>query len=451
MDSMASSAFRYQWTLLFLIALSRISDCYDPLDPNGNITVTFDIKKYTIDGYVARVMIQNYYQYRHVDNPGWKLGWTWEKNEVIWSMSGAFSVQQGNCSSFKFQVPHSCKKDPVIVDLMPDAQPQNRTDGCCSGGILAAWAINPLMSYSSFEVTVGNLEQNTTGYRPLNLTLMAPGPGYTCSQVMDIDPTVSSVIGGRRQEQVFRTWRSTCTYSSFLAKKPPVCCVSLSTFYNPTITSCPSCSCGCRVADELTTSCVRQGSFPSNLLDAELVRCTNHMCPLRVHWHIKKNYVDRWRVKLTISNYNYGKNYSDWNVLVQHPGFSQPATTYSFNNKVLPTSEEVALFWGIFSYNSELVQAGENQLGSVSTEILLQKDSKSFTLRNGWALPRRIYFNGENCQMPLPDNFPMLPNGSPMTKPSHSQFVLLTVEITDPGDETEAFSDPPSGFAQEFI
>lgn len=118
-------------------------------------------------------------------------------------MSGAFAVQQGNCSSFKFQVPHSCKKDPLIVDLMPDALPQKRTDGCCNGGILAAWAINPSMSYSSFEVTVGNLEQNTTGYKPKNLTLVAPGPGYTCSQVMDIDPTVSSVIGGRRQEQVF--------------------------------------------------------------------------------------------------------------------------------------------------------------------------------------------------------------------------------------------------------
>lgn len=82
----------------------------------------------------------------------------------------------------------------------------------------------------------------------------------------------------------------------------------------------------------------RQGSFPSNLLDTELVQCTNHMCPLRVHWHIKKNYADHWRAKLTISNYNYGKNYSDWNVLVQHPGFSQAATTYSFNSKVLPTS-----------------------------------------------------------------------------------------------------------------
>lgn len=118
-------------------------------------------------------------------------------------MSGAFATKQGNCSSFKFQAPHSCKKDPDILDLTPDALPQNRSDACCKGGILDAWAINPSKSFSSFEMTVGNLGGNFTGYRPVNLTLLAPGPGYTCSLVIDTDPTVSSVIGGRRQEQVY--------------------------------------------------------------------------------------------------------------------------------------------------------------------------------------------------------------------------------------------------------
>ncbi|KAK4437694.1 COBRA-like protein 1 [Sesamum alatum] len=413
--------------ILFWVVAVPIN-CYDPLDPNGNVTVTFDILKYTLDGYVARVTIQNYYQYRHVEKPGWKLGWTWDKDEVIWSMSGAFAIQRGNCSSFKYQVPHSCKPDPVIVDLMPDAMPQNRSDGCCRGGLLAAWAIDPSMSFSSFEIVVGNLEQNSTGYKPLNLTLLAPGPGYTCGPVMDTSPTVFSVMRGRREEEVFRTWKSTCTYSSYLASKTPICCVSLSTFYNPTITSCPPCSCGCRVADQFATLCIREGVIPSNLLDADLVQCTDHMCPLRVHWHIKKNYVTHWRVKLTVSNYNYARNYSNWNVLVQHPGFGQPSAAFSFNSKMLPTTgvpEDVALFWGKAFYNTELLQTDQYQVGSVTTEILLQKDSSSFTLSNGWALPRRIYFNGENCQMPLPDTFPMLPNGSLSRAPWRLQFLLL--------------------------
>ncbi|KAI3447974.1 hypothetical protein Pfo_004639 [Paulownia fortunei] len=396
--------------LLLLIATCKLSginllfNCYDPLDPNGNITVTFDILMYTLDGY-ARVTIQNYYQYRHVEKPG-------------------------NCSSFKYQVPHSCKPDPVIVDLMADAMPQNRSDGCCHGGVLAAWAIDPSMSYSSFEVTVGNLEQNSPGYAPLNLTLMAPGPGYTCGPVMDTSPTVSSVIG-EEEKSKFRssgTWKSTCTYSSYLANKIPVCCVSLSTFYNPIVTLCPSCSCGCRPADQPETSCIREGVFPPNLVDADIVQCTDHMCSLRIHWRIKNNYLSHWRVKLTVSNYHYGRKYSDWNVLVQHPGFGQPASAYGFNSTTLPTvgvPEEVALFLGKAFYNTELLQADEHQTGSETTEILMQKDSNSFTLGNGWAFPRRIYFNGENCQMPLPDTFPMLPNSSPRRKPSHSQFLLL--------------------------
>ncbi|KAL3515035.1 hypothetical protein ACH5RR_021937 [Cinchona calisaya] len=413
---------------------SCFTNCYDPMDPNGNITVTFDIEQYTSDGYVARVTIQNFYQYRHVDKPGWRLGWIWSQKEVIWSMSGAFATQQGNCSSFKFQTPHSCNRDPDILDLMPDALPQNRSNDCCKGGILDAWAINPAKSFSSFEMKVGNLGGNSTGYKPLNLTLLAPGPGYTCSPVIDTDPTVSSVIGGRRQEQVYRTWKSTCTYSSYLASKTPVCCVSLSSFYNPAITTCPKCSCGCREADQSRKQCISQDTSPSDLVsDTDILKCTDHMCPLGIHWHIKNNFKDHWRVKLTISNFNFGRNYSNWNVLVQHPGFSQQITTYSFNSTVLPTigvPDEVALFWGIDYYNDQLLQANENQVGSATTDILLRKEMGAFTLRNGWAFPRRIYFNGENCEMALPDTFPMLPNGSSRQNPPHYALLLILVYLT---------------------
>ncbi|MBA0771713.1 hypothetical protein Gotri_007195, partial [Gossypium trilobum] len=418
--------------------------CYDPLDPNGNITVTFDINQWIPEGYVARVTIQNYHQYRHVDKPGWKLGWTWAKNETILSMAGAFATKQGNCSSFKFQTPpHSCEKSPVIADLMPDALSENKPDGCCHGGLLAAWAINPSKSFSSFEMTIGNLGTNPNVQAPINLTLMAPGPGYTCDLIEDTDPTVYSDIGGKRQLQA---------YSKEGYSEP------------------------------------ESDSFDNN----DIVQCTDHMCPVRIHWHIMTNYVTHWKVKLTISNYNYDRNYSNWNVLIQHPGFSQSTTAYSFNSTMLPSCgfsgtfslqycssdqdsdispasphvpgfrpssllgyiesplwaltspssllpsvrtkdsplresicpEEVALFWGIEYYNDELLYAEEDKVGAVSTQILLRKDLDSFTLRNGWALPRRIYFNGEDCQMPLPDTFPMLPNVSSSLKPTNPVFLL---------------------------
>nr|GMD97992.1 probable lactoylglutathione lyase, chloroplastic [Ipomoea batatas] len=79
------------------------------------------------------------------------------------------------------------------------------------------------------------------------------------------------------------------------------------------ITSCPSCSCGCRLADLSTKSCISSLAY-------------------------QNNYRDHWRVKLTISNYNYGRNYSDWTPVVQHPSFSQTTTTYNFNNTMLLTT-----------------------------------------------------------------------------------------------------------------
>lgn len=93
-------------------------------------------------------------------------------------------------------------------------------------------------------------------------------------------------------------------------------------------------------------------------------------------------------------------------------------------------ADEVALFWGLQAYNNELLQADQRQLGSVSTEILFEKDSGMFTLRNGWALPRRIYFGGEECAMPLPDTFPGLPNGSSCTKPPRYLLLLLLTYMT---------------------
>ncbi|KAF6161966.1 hypothetical protein GIB67_020022, partial [Kingdonia uniflora] len=398
---------------------------YDPLDPNGKITVTFDTLQFTDDGYVARVTIQNYYQYRHIDKPGWNLGWIWTRKEVIWSMSGAFATQQGNCLEFKYKTAHSCKIDPVISDHMPDAQGENRTENCCNGGVLSSWAINPNKSSSSFEITIGNLNGNSSLFPPpSNLTLISPGPGYSCGPIVDVKPTVFPEIGGKREVQVYRTWKSTCTYSSFVANKAPTCCVSFSSFYSPTFTSCPLCSCGCKQADETALVC-----NSSNVARSEL-QCTDHMCPVGVHWHIKTNYREHWRVKMTVSNYNLGVNYTDWNVLVQHPGFNKSSLTYSFNSMLLPTAgfaDDVALFSGILSYNDKLLQADQKHVGSVSTEILMAKDLDQFTLHNGWAFPRRIYFNGENCEMALPDTFPMLPSGNLSCHPSYHLFVLLIV------------------------
>lgn len=66
------------------------------------------------------------------------------------------------------------------------------------------------------------------------------------------------------------------------------------------------------------------------------------------------------------------------------------------------------MFYGMKFYNDLLMEAGPS--GNVQSEVLLQKDTNTFTFKQGWAFPRKVYFNGEECMLPPPDTYPFLPN-----------------------------------------
>uniref|UniRef100_A0A453QL37 COBRA C-terminal domain-containing protein n=1 Tax=Aegilops tauschii subsp. strangulata TaxID=200361 RepID=A0A453QL37_AEGTS len=114
------------------------------------------------------------------------------------------------------------------------------------------------------------------------------------------------------------TWNMTCTYSQFCALRSSTCCLSLSVFYSDTLVTCPKCSSGCQDNSTKPGICV-EGNLPyldsvMNGQDknglAPLVQCTTHMCPIRVHWHVKANYKVYWRAKIIVTNFNYRMNYS---------------------------------------------------------------------------------------------------------------------------------------------
>ncbi|KAL0364773.1 UNVERIFIED_CONTAM: COBRA-like protein 4 [Sesamum angustifolium] len=107
------------WAVLLFVIFSQ-AESYDPLDPFGNITIKWDVVSWTPDGYVAVVTMNNFQMYRHIMSPGWTLSWGWAKKEVIWSMVGAQTTEQGDCSKFKGNVPHCCKRNPTVVDLLPE-------------------------------------------------------------------------------------------------------------------------------------------------------------------------------------------------------------------------------------------------------------------------------------------------------------------------------------------
>lgn len=422
--------------LLFLLSCTSFTstEAYDPLDPTGNITIKWDVMSWTADGYVATVTINNFQQYRHVQAPGWSLGWTWAKKEIIWGMVGGQTTEQGDCSRFKGNIPYCCEKSPTIVDLLPGTPYNMQIANCCKGGLLSSWIQDPANAVGSFQLSVGAAGTSSKTVRmPKNFTLKAPGPGYTCGIAQIVKPSKFYTADNRRVTQALMTWNVTCTYSQFLAHKGPTCCVSLSSFYNDTIVDCPTCSCGCQSNITQPGSCVEANSpYLASVVSGSgnnsytpLVQCTSHMCPIRVHWHIKLNYQQYWRVKITVTNFNYRMNYSDWNLIVQHPNFNNLTEIFSFYYQSLTpygAINDTAMLWGIKFYDDLLMQAGH--LGNVQSEIIFQKDA-TFTFEKGWAFPRRVYFNGDNCVMPPPDAYPWLPNAG-----SRQNISLLTLIMT---------------------
>ncbi|KAJ8513473.1 hypothetical protein OPV22_003907 [Ensete ventricosum] len=393
-------------------------DAYDPMDPDGNITIKWDFMTNPGDTYTVLVSIYNYQLYRHIERPGWRLGWTWPNDEVIWDMRGAEATNQGNCSKFKGDsIPHCCEKSPTIVDLPPGTPYNMQTKNCCRGGVLSSLAQDPSLAKASFQMTMesANISSPATG-KPSNFTLGIPG--YTCSNATVVAPSKFQV-DKQRTTQALMTWEITCSYSQFRESETPSCCVSLSTV-------------GGEQSNFLQLPNGDGGSTTSPAL-----LCTTHMCPIRVHWHVKESYREYWRVKVTITNFDMQSNYSDWNLVIQHPSFRSILQIFSFNYLPLVHYGEIndtGMFWGIKHYNDMLIQYGEN--GNVQTEMLLHKDAADFTFSGGWAFPRRLSFNGHECVMPPPDAYPTLPNGSStMSSLVHcvslglSSFLLLSVVV----------------------
>lgn len=77
---------------------------------------------------------------------------------------------------------------------------------------------------------------------------------------------------------------------------------------------------------------------------------------------------------------------------------------------LIDVADDTGMFYGMKFYNDLLMEAGKS--GNVQSEVLLQKDKDSFSFKQGWGFPRKVYFNGDECMLPPPDTYPYLPNSA---------------------------------------
>ncbi|WJX89778.1 hypothetical protein P8452_71747 [Trifolium repens] len=284
------------------------------------------------DGYIAMVIMKNFQQYRHIVAPG-------------------------------------CQ----------------RVLHCCKGGSWSSFLQDFSNIVAGFEITVGRAgASKKTVKLPQHFKLKAPGPGYSCGPAKIVQPTQFVKPDATRVLQAHMTWSVTCTYSQFLAKRSPTCCVSLSSFYNQNLVPCSTCVCGCQSNSSQSGNCIDPNAphFDSIVVGSPLGQCTSHMCPIQVHWHIKASYKEYWRVKVTLTNFNYHLNYSDWNLVVEHPGLNGLSQVFSFNYKPLisyGSINDTDMFFGVKFFNDILNEVGTG--GYVQTGILLQKNKETFTIR----------------------------------------------------------------------
>lgn len=92
-----------------------------------------------------------------------------------------------------------------------------------------------------------------------------------------------------------------------------------------------------------------------------------------------------------------------------------------FLTSIYCSADDSGVFYGIKYYNDMLLQSSEQ--GNVQSEMLLHKDPDMFTFRQGWTFPRKVSFNGDECVMPQPDDYPSLPNSAQPT--SHATFFII--------------------------
>ncbi|KAK8491461.1 hypothetical protein V6N11_059386 [Hibiscus sabdariffa] len=328
--------------------------------------------------------MNNFQMYRHIMSLGWTLGWTCVKKEVIWSMNGAQTTEQGDCTKFEGNVPHCCKKTPTVVDLLPDVPYNQQFTNCCKGSVLPAWGQDPQAAISAFQVSVGLTgTSNKTIKLPKIFTLLGPRPGYTCGPAKVVPSTTFITPDRRLKKHSLEKTRIVASLSRLSTTKPSLL-AQLVLVDAKTKTTVPSLDHQLQLRDKLHGLEPRRSAPESQQRNTSLWLRLQASRPLRINQRVLEQvfFFYPWYIIRYYLIMLFGHAYAD----------------------------DTGMLYGMKFYNDLLMEAGP--FGNVQSEVLLRKDKDTFTFKQGWAFPRKVYFNGDECMLPTPDTYPFLPNSA---------------------------------------
>ncbi|KAJ7545398.1 hypothetical protein O6H91_09G117600 [Diphasiastrum complanatum] len=119
-------------------------------------------------------------------------------------------------------------------------------------------------------------------------------------------------------------------------------------------------------------------------------------CPINVHWHIQKDYLGGWVAKVTIINRS-SKEVKDWFAGFQFPSLKDLLQVYSVQSV---NDSSSLLLYGFSTYNDWLLGTSSNKKGNIQSEVQFSKGSHNNTLISANGFPMRVFFNGDECDMP---------------------------------------------------
>lgn len=427
----------------------------------GDLNIMYDVLSAYEGNYLAQVSMENHHPLGRLDN--WNLTWEWKRGEFIHSMKGAVAVirDPSDCiygpagvyyNSLDFGQVMTCEKKPIIADLPPERAKDNQIGNipnCCKNGTLLPAGMDPSMSKAAFQMLVYKVPPE------LNRTALSPpqnwringvvNPDYKCGPPERVRPSEFPDPSGLISvTTAVASWQVVCNITRPKTRSSR-CCVSFSAYYNDSVVPCNTCACGCPAADSAGPLTCNADS-PAMLLPSEalLVPFDNrtekakawakikHLplparlpcgdnCGVSINWHVYSDYRKGWTARITIFNWDKDYTFKDWFTAVEmdraFPGYEN---VYSFNGTKLPELDSTLFFQGLPGLNFLMAQTnGSNPKvdppvpGKQQSVIsFTKKQTPGINIARGDGFPRRVFFNGEECE--LPRDFPR--SSSPATR-----------------------------------